>query len=61
MFYKTSFNKATGDVLKLVSGALQIWNEKTKIMELTKKVWNFERYCSYVGTMGNKKGILFQG
>ena len=41
---KTSFNKATGDVLKLVSGALQIWNEKTKIMELTKKVWNFERY-----------------
>ena len=30
---QTSFNKATDDVLKLVAGALQIWNNK-------KKSWN---------------------
>lgn len=30
---QTSFNNATGDVLKLVAGALQIWNNK-------KKSWN---------------------
>lgn len=37
--FETSFN-AYGDVLKLVKGTLQIWNENKKIMELTKKVWN---------------------
>lgn len=51
---QTSFNKATGDVLKLVSGALQIWNEKTKIMELTKKGMEFWDGSSHVGTMGTK-------
>lgn len=51
---QTSFNKATGDVLKLVSGALQIWNEKTKIMELTKKGMEFWNGTSHVGTMGTK-------
>ncbi|EHV2873880.1 peptidoglycan DD-metalloendopeptidase family protein [Enterococcus faecalis] len=51
---QTSFNKATGDVLKLVSGALQIWNEKTKIMELTKKGMEFWDGSSHVGNMGTK-------
>lgn len=51
---QTSFNKATGDILKLVSGALQIWNEKTKIMELTKKGMEFWNGNSHVGTMGTK-------
>ncbi|MBC2812475.1 phage tail tip lysozyme, partial [Enterococcus faecalis] len=51
---QTSFNKATGDVLKLVSGALQIWNEKTKIMELTRKGMEFWDGSSHVGTMGTK-------
>lgn len=51
---QTSFNKATGDVLKLVSGALQIWNEKTKIMELTKKGMEFWNGSSHIGTMGTK-------
>ncbi len=53
---QTSFNKATGDVLKLVSGALQIWNEKTKIMELTKKgmeFWNGNSHIGSIGTKGN--------
>ncbi|HGS8688726.1 TPA: phage tail tip lysozyme [Enterococcus faecalis] len=57
---QTSFNKATGDVLKLVSGALQIWNEKTKIMELTKKGMEFWNGNSHVGTMGTK-GNPFPG
>lgn len=57
---QTSFNKATGDVLKLVSGALQIWNEKTKIMELTKKGMEFWNGTSHVGTMGTK-GNPFPG
>ncbi|EHZ5661510.1 peptidoglycan DD-metalloendopeptidase family protein [Enterococcus faecalis] len=51
---QTSFNKATGDVLKLVSGALQIWNEKTKIMELTKKGMEFWNGANHVGSMGTK-------
>lgn len=51
---QTSFNKATGDVLKLVSGALQIWNEKTKIMELTKKGMEFWNGSSHIGTIGTK-------
>lgn len=51
---QTSFNKATGDVLKLVSGALQIWNEKTKVMELTKKGMEFWNGSSHIGTIGTK-------
>ncbi|KAF3374796.1 hypothetical protein BXA52_18875, partial [Enterococcus faecium] len=38
--FETSFN-AYGDVLKLVKGTLQIWNENKKIMELTKKGMEF--------------------
>ncbi|WP_142954257.1 phage tail tip lysozyme [Enterococcus faecalis] len=57
---QTSFNNATGDVLKLVAGALQIWNEKTKIMELTKKGMEFWNGNSHVGTMGTK-GNPFPG
>ena len=57
---QTSFNKATGDVLKLVSGALQIWNEKTKIMELTKKGMEFWNGSSHFGTNGTK-GNPFPG
>ncbi|EKK0913752.1 peptidoglycan DD-metalloendopeptidase family protein [Enterococcus faecalis] len=57
---QTSFNKATGDVLKLVSGALQIWNEKTKIMELTKKGIEFWNGSSHIGTIGTK-GNPFPG
>ncbi|MDH5042105.1 phage tail tip lysozyme [Enterococcus faecalis] len=51
---QTSFNKATGDVLKLVAGALQIWNNKKKIMELTKKGMEFWDGSNHVGTMGTK-------
>ncbi|EGO2645635.1 hypothetical protein EL540_05925 [Enterococcus faecalis] len=51
---QTSFNKATGDVLKLVAGALQIWNNKKKIMELTKKGMEFWNGANHVGSMGTK-------
>ncbi|EGO8434935.1 CHAP domain-containing protein [Enterococcus faecalis] len=51
---QTSFNNATGDVLKLVAGALQIWNNKKKIMELTKKGMEFWDGSNHVGTMGTK-------
>ncbi|NSV20234.1 phage tail protein [Enterococcus faecalis] len=51
---QTSFNKATGDVLKLVAGALQIWNNKKKIMELTKKGMEFWNGSSHIGTIGTK-------
>ncbi|URQ81999.1 phage tail tip lysozyme [Enterococcus faecalis] len=57
---QTSFNNATGDVLKLVAGALQIWNEKTKIMELTKKGMEFWNGSSHIGTIGTK-GNPFPG
>ena len=57
---QTSFNKATDDVLKLVAGALQIWNNKKKIMELTKKGMEFWNGNSHVGTMGTK-GNPFPG
>ncbi|HGC5944608.1 phage tail tip lysozyme [Enterococcus faecalis] len=51
---QTSFNKATDDVLKLVAGALQIWNNKKKIMELTKKGMEFWNGSSHIGTIGTK-------
>lgn len=57
---QTSFNKATGDVLKLVAGALQIWNNKKKIMELTKKGMEFWNGSSHIGTIGTK-GNPFPG
>lgn len=55
--FETSFN-AYGDILRLASGALQAWNGKTKIMELTRKGMEFWDGSSHVGTIGTK-GILF--
>ncbi|WP_025191377.1 phage tail spike protein [Enterococcus faecalis] len=51
--FETSFN-SYGDILRLVNGALQAWNGKTKIMELTKKGTEFWDGSSHVGTMGTK-------
>ncbi|HDO7722084.1 TPA: hypothetical protein P4P82_002867, partial [Enterococcus faecalis] len=34
--FETSFNSC-GDILRMVNGTLQAWNNKKKIMELTKK------------------------
>ncbi|EOA3813803.1 phage tail spike protein, partial [Enterococcus hirae] len=49
--FETSFN-AYGDVLKLVKGTLQIWNENKKIMELTKKGMEFWNSKESIGTIG---------
>ncbi|HCR4220922.1 TPA: phage tail protein [Enterococcus faecium] len=49
--FETSFN-AYGDVLKLVKGTLQIWNENKKIMELTKKGMEFRNRKESIGTIG---------
>lgn len=52
---ETSFN-ALGDVLKLAAGKLQVWNEKLKIMELTKKgteFWSGNKAIGTIGTAGN--------
>lgn len=57
--FENSFNK-TGDTLKLVNGLLQIWNNKKKIMELTKnglQFWNNNESVGKMGTTGEK----FQG
>lgn len=51
--FETSFN-AYGDILRLVNGALQAWNGKTKIMELTRKGMGFWDGSSRVGNMGTK-------
>ncbi len=51
--FETSFN-AYGDILRLVNGALQAWNGKTKIMELTRKGMGFWDGSSHVGNMGTK-------
>lgn len=53
--FETSFN-AYGDILRLVNGALQAWNGKTKIMELTKQgleFWNGNSHIGSIGTKGN--------
>lgn len=49
--FENSFNK-TGDTLKLVKGLLQIWNNKKKIMELTKKGMQFWSGSKEIGTIG---------
>ncbi|MCA6767588.1 phage tail-type lysozyme domain-containing protein [Enterococcus hirae] len=49
--FETSFN-SYGDVLKLVKGTLQIWNENKKIMELTKKGMEFWNSKESIGTIG---------
>lgn len=51
--FEISFN-AYGDILRLVNGALQAWNGKTKIMELTRKGMGFWDGSSHVGNMGTK-------
>ncbi|EGO8835020.1 CHAP domain-containing protein [Enterococcus faecalis] len=51
--FETSFN-SYGDILRLVNGALQAWNENTKIMELTRKGMEFWNGSSHIGTMGTK-------
>ncbi|OTN91287.1 phage tail tip lysozyme [Enterococcus faecium] len=49
--FETSFN-AYGDILKLVKGTMQIWNENKKIMELTKKGMEFWNSKESIGTIG---------
>lgn len=49
--FENSFSN-TGDTLKLVKGLLQIWNNKKKIMELTKKGMEFWSPNGEIGTIG---------
>jgi phage minor structural protein len=49
--FENSFN-ATGDVMKLVKGMLQVWNNKKKFMELTKKGMQFWSENGEIGTIG---------
>nr|DAG79518.1 MAG TPA: tail protein [Caudoviricetes sp.] len=49
--FENSFSN-TGDTLKLVKGLLQIWNNKKKIMELTKKGMQFWSGSKEIGTIG---------
>lgn len=49
--FENSFSN-TGDTLKLVNGLLQIWNNKKKIMELTKKGMQFWSGNKEIGTIG---------
>lgn len=49
--FENSFSK-TGDTLKLVNGLLQVWNNKKKIMELTKKGMEFWGANRQIGTIG---------
>lgn len=62
--FENSFNK-TGDTLKLVNGLLQIWNNKKKIMELTKKglqFWDMSgNEVGTIGTLGNPFPDLISG
>lgn len=54
--FESSFN-AYGDVMKLVKGTLQAWNNGKKIMELTKQglqFWNDNEAVGLIGTKGNK-------
>ncbi len=51
--FETSFNSC-GDILRMVNGTLQAWNNKKKIMELTKKGMEFWDGSNHVGTMGTK-------
>ncbi len=49
-----SFN-GLGDLLRMVSGTLQLWNDDLKIMELTKKglqFWSGEKSLGTIGTAG---------
>lgn len=46
-----------GDILKIVKGTLQIWNNKKKIMELTKKGMQFWSENGKIGTIGTTDSI----
>nr|WP_208788387.1 phage tail spike protein [Enterococcus casseliflavus] len=49
-----SFN-GLGDLLRMVSGTLQLWNDDLKIMELTKKglqFWSGDKSLGTIGTAG---------
>ncbi len=62
--FENSLNN-TGDTLRLVSGLLQIWNNKKKIMELTKKgleFWDMAgKHVGSIGTVGNPFPDLVSG
>lgn len=62
--FENSLNN-TGDTLRLVSGLLQIWNNKKKIMELTKKgleFWDMAgNSVGSIGTIGNPFPDLVSG
>lgn len=52
---EVSFN-GMGDLLRMVSGTLQLWNGDLKIMELTKRgmeFWSGTRSIGTIGTAGN--------
>ncbi|EAF6235968.1 hypothetical protein ASB83_14925 [Listeria monocytogenes] len=54
--FESSFN-SYGDVMKLVKGTLQAWNDGKKIMELTKnglQFWNDNESIGLIGTKGEK-------
>lgn len=51
---EVSFN-GMGDLLRMVSGTLQLWNSELKIMELTKKglqFWSGDKSLGTIGTAG---------
>ncbi|MGN3380351.1 phage tail tip lysozyme [Enterococcus faecium] len=53
-----------GDVLKIVKGTLQIWNDNKKIMQLTRKgmeFWYGKRSIGTMGTEGNQFPDLVVG
>ncbi|MBK4875843.1 phage minor structural protein [Enterococcus faecium] len=46
-----------GDVLKIVKGTLQIWNDNKKIMEMTKKGMEFWNTRESIGTIGTTDSV----
>ena len=50
--FQTSLKNASDDYLKLVGGALEVWNENMRLMQLTKNGMKFWYEGSEVGTMG---------
>ncbi|WP_303219364.1 phage tail spike protein [Enterococcus asini] len=50
--FQTSLKNASDDYLKLVGGALEVWNENMRLIQLTKNGMKFWYEGSEVGTMG---------
>lgn len=46
-----------GDVLKIVKGTLQIWNDNKKIMEMTKRGMEFWNTRESIGTIGTTDSV----